>query len=71
MCGAFHSLCESEIGQVLEEVGCVGMGEVLQMVVDVAKEDEGTGVKDGGAKSLMVLLKLALGSMEGSRRGCS
>ena len=48
VCGAFHSLGESEVGQILEEAGRVGIGEVLQVVVQIAKEDEGAGVEDHG-----------------------
>ena len=59
---AFHSLGESEIGQVLEEVGCVGIGEAPQVIVEVAEQTKVLELRIRGlTKSVMVLLTLVHG----------
>ena len=56
---------------MLGEVGCVEIGGVLQLVVEVAEEDEGTGGDEvgDGATEVGPWLR-GEGVWGGGRRGC-
>ena len=61
MAGAFHALGESEVCQVLQEVGCVGVSGVFKVVGEATEEDEGAGVEYQGRQSLQLCLQSWLG----------